>query len=1231
MKLKKLEITGFKSFSDKARIEFPEGVSAIVGPNGCGKSNIVDALRWVMGEQSVKQLRGKSMEDVIFAGARGKPPLNMAEVSLTLSNDNGSAPEELKDFTEIMLTRRLYRSGESAYFLNKQPCRLKDIHNVFLGSGMGTKSYSIIQQGNIGAIIDAGPEERRYFIEEAAGTTRFKNRKNEALRKVHSTNQNLLRVSDIIAEIKRQMTGLKRQARKAERYKLHQQRIKELDIDLGLHHYADLTLQINTTDALLQEHKDADIGHTSQLKRLDSAVEDIKLKRWQKNQEIADQKSRKFDLVRNIDRAENDLNHLRQEIDRLKAEANELQIALQELSDKNQKIASEIDESEKENVDLNTRLQAVRTDLKQEHTAAAEIKSKLSALEEALEKSKAALMDRITEEARYKNIYQNASNNKESLKRRLKRADEEAALAKKKVNDFRISEAAAREEVAKLKQEVEDLGNRLESVHRQHDEKRQALGRQVKQVQTIELERNKTKSKFSTLKKMEENFEWYRDGVQAIMKARSLTTDTQTEDSQEPVAGPEVDGMQSGAIIGLLADILEPEPSYQTAVEAALGESLQYIIVNQPETGVQAIEFLQSKNAGRSGFIPVTAVEKISEDRRLKPDIPNSLLQHINIKPGYEKIVATFLGHVIVAEDIHEALHLFNRNGARLTIVTKEGNMISHQGIMVGGSKEKLSGILAKKQELKELEKQIKAYDRQLESDRAAQKSLELEMRTIESNLQKLIEHKKLTEGQGLEAEKELYRTSEELKHALRHLEITELEQEQLLGEESDIDDEIAKYNTVLAKLTDEIATVEKQVAVNTEQVGSVASQMDEYNQKVVDLKLNLTAFNARLENSNNTLRRLKEFQEDGELRKNQISEDIVRKKQKAFSAKGKTEEITAALSGMYAELKRLEQDLEINEADFNVIDTELKDSDEIITELQSKRGTIQERARLLELEQAQRRVQRDNITNRLEENYNSPFSEYRTQLSDILEKWQSGPEAVSTDELEDELARLRQKIATIDDVNLGAINEYEQLKSRYDFLCEQHDDLQKAIVDLHTVIKKINKITQQRFLETFNLVNEKLDEVFPRLFEGGSAKLILTEPDNPLETGVEFMIHPPGKKLTRMSLLSGGEKALSAIAFIFSLFLIKPTSFCLMDEIDAPLDEANVFRFNDLLKLIGEKSQIVMVTHNKRTMEFADTLFGITMELKGISKVVAVNFDEQPDLKSSPSARSPALSELGG
>ena len=464
MKLKKLEITGFKSFYDKSRIDFPQGVSAIVGPNGCGKSNIVDALRWVMGEQSVKQLRGKSMEDVIFAGANGKAALNMAEVSLTLANDNGSAPEELKDFTEIMLTRKLYRSGESAYFLNKQPCRLKDIHNVFLGSGMGTKSYAFIQQGNIGAIIDAGPDERRYFIEEAAGTTRFKSRKIEALRKVKSTNQNLLRVSDIIAEIKRQMAGLKRQARKAERYKLHQQRIKELDIRLSLINYTDLTLKLNTTHGLLNELKDQDIGHTSQLKQLDSAVEDIKLKRWQKNQEISKLKSRKFDLVRTIDKTESDLNHLRQEIDRLKAEAAALESTHGELGEKNSKIRSEIDASGDENIRLNNTLNGVRNDLNQEQAAAEEVRTRFATASQDLDRSKALLMDRMTEEARYKNIYQNAASNRENLQRRIKRADEQAALAQQKVADGRDAETKAQADLEKARRDVAELSDQLVSV-----------------------------------------------------------------------------------------------------------------------------------------------------------------------------------------------------------------------------------------------------------------------------------------------------------------------------------------------------------------------------------------------------------------------------------------------------------------------------------------------------------------------------------------------------------------------------------------------------------------------------------------------------------------------------------------------------------------------------------------------------------------------------------------------
>ena len=352
----------------------------MVGPNGCGKSNVLDAIRWVMGEQSLKQLRGKSKEDIIFSGTNGKPPLNMAEVSLTLANDNGNAPEELRDFTEINLTRRLYRSGETSYFLNRQPCRLKDIHNVFLGSGLGAKSFAVIQQGNIGAITEATPEERRYFIEEAAGTTRYKNRKLEALHKVELTNQNLLRVNDILAEIKRQMASLKRQARKAEIYNSYQMHIRRLDVQLGIHYYDDFTRQIDKTDALLKELKDADIGHTSELKKLDAAVEEIKLSRWQKSQEIAEQKSQKFDTQRDIDRAENDLAHMRNEIERLNREAGELEEARQDLVHKNETMLSEISQVELETERLNSEIETVRQTLAQQRRNNEQVSEKFAGL-----------------------------------------------------------------------------------------------------------------------------------------------------------------------------------------------------------------------------------------------------------------------------------------------------------------------------------------------------------------------------------------------------------------------------------------------------------------------------------------------------------------------------------------------------------------------------------------------------------------------------------------------------------------------------------------------------------------------------------------------------------------------------------------------------------------------------------------------------------------------------------
>lgn len=1203
MKLKKLEIVGFKSFPEKATIAFPPGISAVVGPNGCGKSNIVDALRWVMGEQSVKQLRGKSMEDVIFAGTNGQSPLNMAEVSLTLINDNGSAPEELKDFSEINVTRRVYRSGESAYLLNKQPCRLKDVHNLFLGSGMGTRSYAVIQQGNIGAITDADPDQRRYFVEEAAGVTRYKNRKKEAIRKVNATKQNLYRVSDIVLEVNRQMNGLQRQAKKAEIFKKNQSRIQQLDVILAVHTMEALTAQIDEADELLRKLKDSDIAHSAELKKLDAAVEDIKLTRWQKNQLISDKKTQHHETQRRVDRAENDLAHLRKDIDRLGQEINSLESARTDLESKNHSILSEIEQSEKEIDSTQQQIDNARIRHDREEASQQEIARQLSNLKQSMEGRKKELLDLSSREAQYQNTYQHATNNKESVKRRLRQADEQEVLAQNKVAALGNQVGQAKETLTEYQSEITDLNDRIGKAEETLNSTRQQLGDQVKKYHTLELERKTLQSRYTTLKKMEDNFEWYRDGVRAIMTAQATPPDASE--------GPRP--LQDGAIMGLMADILEPRPSYEAAVEAVLGDSLQYVLVRDERAGTEAIEYLQTSGAGRGGFVPVSTVNPIGNGNASTHMPEKQLLNYVTVRSGFEQVANALLGHVVVAENLTEALSLYHSNGFSKAVVTKQGDVVSPQGVMLGGSQDKLSGILQKKHEIKDLKEKISQLDGDLKTAHDHQLALEKALREAEIALQQLIEKKNIVVQEEIEAEKTLYKLTEDLKHAEHHLEVVRLEQEQLLGEESDVDEELSKFQSILQQLGEKISAKQKEVTESVRQIETVEGDVEEINQRLIDLKLNQTALNAKKENSVGSLRRLKDFQKDAIHRLQQLSEDIDLKRKKKTESEQKIGTHGQQLSEMYETIKALEATLEANEAEYEAISSQLKEMDSAISDIQNKReGTLQ-KIRLLEVEQSQRQIKRENVVTRVEERYHRTFAELKAYHIDAPEEdSQEKAKSLPPEQIEAELARLRKKMQTIGEVNLGAIKEYEQLKERYDFLVTQRDDLNQAIEDLQKVIRKINRITQEKFMATLDKVNEKLKEVFPKLFSGGTATLVLTEPDKPLESGVEFMIHPPGKKLTRQSLLSGGEKALSAIAFIFSIFLIKPASFCLMDEIDAPLDDANVFRFNELLKTIGQQSQIVMITHNKRSMEFADTLFGITMEKKGVSKVVSVNLERE-------------------
>jgi chromosome segregation protein len=1194
MKIKQIDVTGFKSFVDETTVAFPGGISAVVGPNGCGKSNIVDALRWVMGEQSVKLLRGKSMEDIIFSGTEKRPPLNMAEVALTLINDDGDIPEQYREFSEIMVARRLFRSGESAYFINKQPCRLKDIQNLLMGSGVGSRTYSVIEQGRITTLIDAGPEERRYFVEEAAGTTRYKSRKNEALRKIERTQQNLQRINDVIIEVKRQMNSLKRQARKAERYKAYQEQIQHLEVGLATHHYKAICTEISETDALLQSLKDTDLKHGSELAKLDAAIEGIKQERTAKHEEISGHKATRYQLQRTVDKLERDLEHGTKDLERLNTESRQLKTEIKEIGEKDNQTDLECRNLDERALALQQEIDRTKEHVKQEEPTKHTLKNRLAELNEILETKKTELIDLVTRRAAYQNTLQNTSESKAALTRRIEHIKKEKRQAEAEIVRLEKGLTNANTALHDLKKNLEEISKDLKSSERQFTEKREVLADQIRKGQAMEAEKQRIRSRHTALMKMDENYEWYKEGVRAIMR------------------GSESQDRDQTGIHGLVADVIEVQPSYEDAAEAALGEALQYVIVKDQQGGLAAIDYLHTQSAGRGAFIPIKGVRPVMNtdtavSRASLADSESLLIDHLKVREGYEDLIKFLVGHVVIVKDMKAALSLWNRNGFSHSVVTQKGDRVSSQGILMGGSSDNAaSGILTKKKEIRELGNQLSKLETATAKEKSTQEQLETEAIGLETRIQetRLIERQKSQEEMDLD--KELYRLGEELKHARHRLKVTDLEAQQNKGEKTDVDLEHSKVEEMLSELSKEIQTTESAVGQTRAEVKEASEGLESSDQKLVGLSLELTRLEAEYDNAENTVRRLKTFQDERLREMSHLAKQLKQKQLGSTTVQEQLGRDRDKIARLYDEIETADEALAEMEVQYQAIERVLEESGRALSDVGSAQQQTLQKIQQLELKQTERRMQREHLVSRIRESYHLDI-----ESSDHDDY----PEAFSVEETDEALARLREKIMRIGDVNLAAIQEYETLEERYRFLTEQRDDLVDAVDALRRVIRKINRRSLRQFMRTFKAVNEKLQHVFPRLFEGGTAKLALTDPKRPLESGVSFLVHPPGKRLTRMSLLSGGEKALSAIALVFSLFLIKPTSFSVFDEIDAPLDDVNTFRYNDMLREIGRESQVILVTHNKQTMGVADALFGVTMEDKGISKLVSINLESNREL----------------
>jgi chromosome segregation protein len=1185
MKLKTLEATGFKSFVDRLHLSFTGGITTIVGPNGCGKSNVVDAILWVIGERSAKHLRGKSMEDVIFGGTDGRKPLGMAEVSLTFSNEDRLAPAAYEAFSEITITRRLFRSGESEYLINKVPCRLRDITDLFLDTGIGVNGYSIVEQGRVERLINANPQDRRFLIEEAAGIAKYKERKRLALLKMDAATQNLLRIQDIVAEVKRQIATLEKQVKRAEEYKTVRKEIKEIEIRFAVQDYAELSEKGDAIRGYLKALREREQDVAGQTAQKEAWIEGMRLNRMEEEERQKSLQQGLFDLGRAIQKTENETEFLRREVERLKKQENQLREDVRNTFQTWKETQRERRKTEQSRRELEQERDRNETGLREMESLFAGSKERFLSMSTQLEEEKGALTDTLTSLTSFRNRLSHLEERRKDLQKRMRYHEEESEGVRERLSQLEASlsetvrsreegrsvQSALQEERVRWEREIESL--------RQAFQERQ--GERLLLAETLRQD----SSRYLSLKELQENFEGYEKGVRSILLEKK-------EDRQK------WDG-----ILGAVADILEPDPQYEIPLEAVLGQRLQFLMVENEEKGVEAIDFLKKQALGRVGFIPKGVRGRGNGQDRFPAEgkeSPLPLSRFINVKEGYAAIADTLIGDVGVVKGWTEALPWMKEEGAFEVLVTLDGDVFERSGILSGGSRGQGLGLLERRREIRDLEAKVR------EEEERHREALEVEQRLS----QEIQEREKRLE----ERKRELQEKEIELLHRERDLEGLSKEISQVRQNREVLQYEWNQFEEEQAELNREENDVHRQAE------GQEVRRMEQ-EEKVQCLKRDTEALSAETEQLGGAITErkvrqasLEEKQRGLEAQGHHLSESLAQQREQILKKIREIREGRQEILSIQAAMEQQEKDLESGLAVYRQKEEDLAIQKEKVEALSNEWKEAEASSRFLrrELDEVREKIHEEEmrmseVQLKLQHLQESVRDRYGTFLSSVPG---TSREVLPREEMSRRLEELKRALEGMGEVNLMALEEYQELKQRHDFLSEQQADLQQALDLLKKAILRINRTTTKRFVETFQLVNEKFKEVFTRLFKGGQASLLFLDEQDPSTTGIDILAQPPGKKLQNIDLLSGGEKALVAIAFLFGLFMIRPTPFCFLDEIDAPLDDANINRFIGLIKEFSRTSQFVLITHNKNTMEAANTLYGITMETPGVSKVVSVRLN---------------------
>ena len=1208
MYLKNLTVFGFKSFADKTSLNFQPGVTAIVGPNGCGKSNVSDAIRWVLGEQSAKALRGGEMADVIFNGTDTRKALGLAEVSLTIG---GVDEEHLRAagvelaYNEVTLTRRIFRDGGSEYFINKTPSRLKDIQQLFMGTGVGRTSYSIMAQGHITQLISSRPDDRRAVFEEAAGITKFKSQRKECLRKLEHTDQNLLRVQDLIKEVKRQIGSLQRQAGKARRYKQFMVELQHLETQLARHQFDILTLEIQSRQ------------ESSEKLRVEMEICTESVIRDEG--EILQLRARLTELDAQITTTQHHALELKAQVGRDESRIAFNEERLRQLEDQNARALAEITAAEDRHTVSTTELASVTERLAASQTALDQHRGVVKERREAQEQVERELQ-RVQEALR--KSQSDAFATTQSLTR--SRNEINALDLQKQGNLIRLEKLAAEktqleEERTRLEQRLTEFETNVEAEKLGIQTQRGTVEERQKRLREIQVELNQAAHDLDALVR-----------PQAEKRSRLSVLEQLVTSHEGFSAGALAALKQSQAVLGSLTDRIRVPDQYVLAVESALGVNLQLVLTNQPEAAEQILADLSANKRGKASVAALELLAQRAPEAAPEPPAAELGIRAASIVESDDAVrplIDGLLGRIIIVPDVTAATRAWRDTHGAWDFVTESGDLLTRHGVYAGGatsgSGKAASSILGRKNQIAELKTQLVQLQEQINEASRRKGSLQSEQTELQATLQQAQTQLRAQEVAIATRQGEFNALKNSQRSLIQKIENVAYELQNL----ADHDQEGLAKRAALAARIAELETTEQgfltQVATHSSGLDTLRLQRDTAVAALSESKVALASEEqlcASLARQKAPLeQRLRELLQHVQSRRQEVSSFVERKTQyetDITELRRNIERVNHEREQVNVQVGELARQKTEQEAAVTQREEQLRERRSRLTEQQKQRGA-------LDVELAQKSMSVQNLRERIQQKYQLHLDDIRSECITITiadegppkiqtltpEEMASAGVATDWDTVAAQVTVLQKKIDEIGPVNLVAIEEYEETEQRFTFLSTQNDDLVKAKEQLLEVINRINSQTKEMFVETFNKVRDNFRILFTEIFGGGSADLQLVDEGDVLESGIEIFARPPGKKLQSITLLSGGEQTMTAVALLFAIYQVRPSPFCVLDELDAPLDESNISRFVRVLQRFLVHSQFVIITHNKRTIGMADVLYGVTMQEHGVSKIVSVKF----------------------